>query len=63
MQIEDNVLLSVTTIFDDLALLRFSHVLDATVLIGLRRHALRWKPNVLSARKKGHFAVVWWSEK
>ena len=51
MQIEDKVLLSVATIFDNLVLHCFSHVLDATVLIGLTRHA-RWRePNVWKERR------------
>ena len=58
MQTEDKDLLSVARIFDDLALLRLSHDLDATVLIGLTRHARRREANVLNACKKGHFAVV-----
>jgi len=52
MQTDDKVLLDVARIFDDLALLLFSHVLDATVLIGLTRHARQREPNVLNARKR-----------
>ena len=51
MQIEDKVLLSVATIFDNLVLHCFSHVLDATVLIGLTRHACWREPNVWKERR------------
>jgi len=52
MQIEDKFLLSMARIFNKLALLHFSHVLDATMLIGLMRHARRWDPNVLNGGKR-----------
>ena len=59
MQIEDKVLLSVAGILGNLEVLRFSYVLDASVLISLTNETcLATGAKCSKCKKKGHFAVV-----